>query len=123
MDTLQLMQVALCAGVVVPVRLVMTRIRRPVVRRLERAGQYPIRVAVVTADVTATLVYVAFVLAAFPLEYESRLAAHYFERAFDEVAVFALVVAIVEVVSVQTIRRTALDLEWQDIPDGAAARP
>ena len=123
MDKLQLIQVAMCVGVVVPVRLVMTRIRRPIVRRLERAGQYPIRVAVVTADVIATLVYVAFVLAAFPLEYDPRLASHYFERAFDEVAVFALVVAIVEVVSVLSIRRTAIDLELQDDPAGAAVRP
>lgn len=110
-NVLQLTLLTLCGAVVVPVRLIMRSIRRPLLNDLARTGRHHVRLAVVVADVTSTLVYGAFVLAAVPFEYDARTAAFHFESALDSVALFALVVAFVEVVAVLAIRRTALNLE------------
>lgn len=119
---LQVTQAALLVAVAVSARLAMRTIRRPLLGVLKRIGGGAVGVVVATADLATSLVYLAYVAGAIPFETARGARAYHYELALDSVALFALVVAVVEVVSLAAIHRVAQHFEqWPPRPAAPSA--
>lgn len=110
-------ELTVLAGIAVGAHRYVVRRRGPLAEALEKLAGTSMRAVAAIADTVAGLLYAAFALAVVPAAGESTVRAAEVESALDTVAVFALLVALVQVVAYLVLYRVAHHLEpWPPHP-------
>lgn len=110
-STLEILEVAALASVALVTHAIMRRFRRPFIAALEGLAGPPVRGLAAVSDVVSGLLYLGFGAAAVPLDGTGRVTSYQIESAFDTVALFAVLVATVQVVNLLALHRAASHLE------------
>ncbi|MDQ3958403.1 MAG: hypothetical protein M3273_08795 [Actinomycetota bacterium] len=119
---LQVLEVAALVAIAVPTHVCMARIRRPYLAHLEEVAGKVVRPFAEISDVIAALLYVGFAAATVPVSGGAVVPSHTVESVFDSVALFAVFVATVQLVSLVTLRRVADHHDpWLHAPPEPAA--
>ena len=118
--TLQLIEVAVLLAIGVGAHVTVMRARQAYLDELEALAGRVVGLVAAAADVLVALVYLAFIAAVVPLEGNPVLAGYHVEDVFDVIALGALLVGLLEVVSLRAIHRTAHRVEpWSSAPTPA----
>jgi hypothetical protein len=114
---LQAAELAAFAGIAVGAHTYVTRRRRPLADALVATAGTVMRAMVAIADVVAALLYVAFAAAVVPFAGLSPVGPGEVDDVLDTVALFALLVAVVQVGGYTLLHRVAGHLEpWPPQP-------
>lgn len=118
---LQAAELATFAGIAVGAHTYVAHRRAPLADALEATAGSVMRAVLAIADVVAVLLYVAFAATVVPLTGASPVPARHVEEVFDSVALFAVLVAVVQVAGYMLLHRVAAHLEpWPPRLDAPA---
>ena len=107
---LQAVELVTFAGLAAGAHTYVARRRRPLADALVATAGTVMQAIVAIADVVAVLLYVAFAAAVLPLTGGSPTGSHV-EQVLDTVALFALLVAVIQVAGYMLLHRVAGHLE------------
>ena len=118
---LQMIEAGALVVIAVAAHWVTARARRPFVEALGGLGGASVRGLVAVGDVIAWLLYLAYGAAFVPFEDVGLMAPGRVEDGFDGIAVFALLVAAVQVATLVVAHRIAHNLEpWPPAAEAAS---
>jgi hypothetical protein len=118
---LQAAEITVLAGIAVGAHRYVVRRRAPLADALEKVAGTAMRAVAAIADAVAGLVYAAFAFAAVPAAGASPVRAGEIDATLDTVAAFAVLVAVVQVVTHLVLYRVAHHLEpWPPRPARSA---
>lgn len=102
---------AALVAIAVPAHVAVTRIRRPLVKDLELSAGGVIRPLAAILHVVAFLLYLGFGAAAVPFDFIGAAGPHDIEGVLDTIALFAVLVAAIQLASLLILHRVAGNLE------------